>query len=332
MTLSLPRSVLLRLAAGALLAAAHAAWSAEPLRGAGASLPAPVFDAWAEAYGRTTGQAVRYDPLGSGLGIEMAARRQVDFGATDAPLPADGLAADGLRQVPALIGAVVPVVNIAGVAPGKLVLDAAALSAIYRGAIVNWRDPAIAALNPGLSLPDARITVVHRADASGTTWLWSRWLAGRDSAWNAQVGSGTTLAWPVGVEGLGNEGVASLVRRTRAAIGYVGFAYARSHGLSDIALPTRDGAVVRADRASFEAAVAAAHWHVPADLAQSLLDEPGPRSWPIVGASYVLLPGAQATAFFDWALDVGAGIANGLDYVALPADAVALVRGVLAPR
>jgi len=324
---------LLRLAAVALLAAA-VPLAAQPLRGAGASLPAPAYEAWAQAWERATGQAVRYDALGSGLGIELATRRQVDFGATDAPLPPEGLAAAGLRQFPALIGAVVPVVNLAGIAPGRLALDAATLSAIYRGAIVNWRDPAIAALNPGLALPDARITVVHRADASGTTWLWSRWLARHDAAWQANVGSGSTLAWPTGVEGLGNEGVASLVRRTRAAIGYVAYAYASSHALSDVALPARDGPVVRAGRASFEAAVATARWATPEDLAQDLVDQPGPRSWPIVGASYVLLPrdasAPGAAAFFEWALGAGAGVVDRLGYVALPADAVALVRGALA--
>ena len=236
-----------------------------------------------------------------------------------------------------MIGAVVPVVNIAGIAPGRLVLDAATLSAIYRGRIVHWRDPAIAALNPGLALPDARITVVHRADASGSTWLWSRWLSESDAAWHDAVGTGTTLAWPVGSEGLGNEGVASLVQRTRASIGYVAFAYAREHRLSDVALPSHDGPVVRASRAAFESAVAAAHWHSVADLASGLTNEPGAGSWPIVGASYVLVREGSAettrsAAFFSWALDSGAGIANGLGYVALPADVAAIVKQALQGR
>ncbi len=321
----------------ALTTAAHAA---EPLHGAGATFPAPVYAAWAKAYLQASGVPVRYDPIGSGLGIELATKRQVDFGATDAPLSVDQLAAAGLQQFPALIGAVVPVVNIAGIAPGKLALDAAVLSAIYRGRIVNWRDPAIAALNPGLALPDANITVVHRADASGSTWLWSRWLSAADAEWRRTLGVGTTLAWPVGTEGLGNEGVASLVQRTRAAIGYVAFAYAREHHLSDVALPSHDGAVVRASRGSFEAAVGAARWRTPADLEQDLVNEPGAGSWPIVGASFVLVStgddeahGARRVGlFFDWALGAGAGIANELGYVALPAEAAALVRSqVLKP-
>ena len=324
-----------RLTLAIALAAACNAHAAEPVHGAGATFPAPVYDAWAEAYARATGTPVRYDAIGSGLGIELATRGQVDFGATDAPLPADRLAAAGLRQFPAVIGAVVPVVNIAGIAPGRLVLDAPVLSAIYRGRITVWSDPAIAALNPGLALPATRITVVHRADASGSTWLWSRWLAESDPAWRDSLGSGTTLAWPVGAEGLGNEGVASLVQRTRSAIGYVAYAYAREHHLSDVRLPSHDGPVVRAERATFEAAVAAAHWQGTADLAGSLTNEPGARSWPIVGASYVLVRagGAQASrvaAFFDWALGSGSGVVDQLGYVPLPEAAAALVRESLA--
>ncbi len=323
-----------RLALLLAFALACGARAAEPLHGAGATFPAPVYDAWADAWSHASGEPVRYDAVGSGLGIELATRGQVDFGATDAPLPADQLAATGLRQFPAVIGAVVPVINISGIAPGKLVLDAATLSAIYRGRIANWRDPAIAALNPGLSLPDARITVVHRADASGSTWLFSRWLSESDAPWRDALGAGTTIAWPVGAEGLGNEGVASLVQRTRSSIGYVAYAYAREHHLSDVALPAHDGPIVRAERASFEAAVTAAHWHSAADLAGSLTNEPGARSWPIVGASYVLVrPGspeaARVTAFFAWALGSGARVADDLGYVALPADVAALVLASL---
>ena len=313
------------------LTLACGARAAQPLHGAGATFPAPVYEAWAEAYEHASGTPVRYDPVGSGLGIEMASKGLVDFGATDAPLPADQLAAAGLRQFPVVVGAVVPVVNIAGVAPGRLVLDAFAISAIYRGEIVNWRDPAIATLNPGLALPDARITVVHRADASGSTWLWTHWLAETDPFWQKQIGVGATIAWPVGTEGLGNEGVASLVQRTRASIGYVAYAYAREHHLSDVALPSHDGAVVRAGRAAFESALAGAHWHSVDDLTGSLTNGPGAHSWPIVGASYVLvrMSGGElgrVDAFFDWALTSGSGIANGLGYVALSPEVVALVR------
>ncbi len=322
--------MLARLSMTLSLAIACGARAAEPLHGAGATFPAPVYEAWAEAYAKASGTTVRYDPVGSGIGAELAANGQVDFGASDVPLPADRLAAGGLRQFPVVIGAVVPVVNIAGIAPGSLVLDAFAMSAIYRGEIVNWRDPAIAALNPGLALPDARITVVHRADASGSTWLWTHWLSESDPYWQKEIGAGTTVAWPVGTEGLGNEGVASLVQRTRAAIGYVAYAYARAHHLSDVALPSHDGPVVRASRHAFEAAVAGAHWHGVADLVGSLTNGPGVHAWPIVGASYVLVRAdaasqARVNAFVGWALTSGPAIATDLGYVALPPDVVALV-------
>lgn len=326
-------TILARLRPLLALAASACAHAAEPLHGAGATLPAPVIEAWAQSWSRDKGTPVRYDPIGSGLGLELASRGQIDFGVTDAPLSPERLAATGLRQFPIVIGAVVPVINLRGIAPGRLVLDAAVLSAIYRGRIVNWQDPAIAALNPSLALPDARITVVHRADASGSTWLWSRWLSESDASWRAELGSGTTLAWPVGAEGLGNEGVASLVQRTRAAIGYVAYAYAREHHLSDVAVPSHDGPVVRAGRGAFEAAVAAAGWHAPSDLAGGLTNEPGAGSWPLVGASYVLLPTTgdvrRANAFFGWALTSGAAAANDLGYVALPADVAKLVKHAL---
>ena len=329
--MSLAHRICLAVAVALALASRPTAQAAEPLHGAGATFPAPVVEAWADAWTAASGTPLRYDPIGSGLGIELVVKGQVDFGVTDAPLPAERLAAASLRQFPVVIGAVVPVINVAGIAPGKLALDAATISAIYRGRIANWRDPAIAALNPGLALPDARITVVHRADASGSTWLWSRWLSESNPAWEASLGTGTTLAWPVGDAGLGNEGVASLVQRTRASIGYVAFSYARAHHLSDVALPSHDGPVVRAGRASFEAALAAAPWRSVDDLARGLTNAPGTRSWPIVGASYVLVPrdGARAAdvdAFVTWAWTSGHSIADELGYVALPAEAVKIVQ------
>jgi phosphate transport system substrate-binding protein len=244
-----------------------------------------------------------------------------------------------------VIGAVVPVVHLPGIGPGALRLDASTLSAIYRGRVGRWDDAALAALNPGLALPSTRITTVHRADASGTTWLFSGWLARADAAWDRAPGRGTTLAWPPGdntAAGTGNEGVASLVQRTRAAIGYVEYAYARRHGLADVALPAHDGPVVRASRASFEAAVASARWRDATDLEQPLVDAPGTQSWPIVGASYVLVPARPTSSarpdpertravlrFFRWALAEGGAAAGELDYVALPAPARRLVDRLL---
>jgi phosphate transport system substrate-binding protein len=213
------------------------------------------------------------------------------------------------------------------------------LAAIYRGRVRRWNDPAIAALNPDLALPAANITAVHRTDASGTTFLLSRYLAANDPGWRAELAIGTTLAWPAGVRdaaGEGNEGVASLVQRTRWSIGYVEHAYARRHGLADVVLPAHDGPPVRASRESFEAAAAAAHWRAPADLEQSLVDEPGAASWPIVGASFVLVPddsqaprSKEAMEFFRWALSEGDAAAAELGYVPLPAPARALVDGIM---
>jgi phosphate transport system substrate-binding protein len=311
----------------------------QPLHGAGATFPAPVYERWATDWQAQGGAMVRYDPVGSGAGIERAKAGAVDFGASDVPLSAGDLQQSRLLQFPAVIGGVVPVANVPGIGPGRLHLDATTLSAIYRGAIRHWDDPAIAALNPHLSLPSLNITAVHRQDASGTTALFSRWLTLGDAAWRQSIGTAPTLAWPQDVNdaaGAGNEGVASLVQRTRAAIGYVEFAYARRHALSDVMLPSHEGTPVRASRASFESAVAAARWRDARDLDQSLVDEPGAASWPIVGASFILVPAAadatrrtEVLRFFRWALQHGDAAAAALDYVGLPAPARRIVDETL---
>jgi phosphate transport system substrate-binding protein len=334
----LRRRALLALPLAAAIPSVRAAGdAAAPLRGAGATFPAPLYQRWAEAYRANRGTPVQYEAVGSGQGIARVERGEVDFGATDAPLSREALARAGLLQFPVVIGGVVPVINVAGIAPGRLRLDAGVLSGIYRGRIKRWNDAAIAALNPGLALPEANITAVHRADASGTTFLWSRWLAARDADWRAAPGSGTTLAWPTGVNdaaGIGNEEVASLVQRTRWSIGYVEYAYARRHRLADAMLPTGDGAFVRATHANFEAAIAGARWRDAIDLEQSFADHPVPHGWPIVGASFVLVPRegtrtGDVLRFFRWALAEGGDAATDLDYVALPAAAVRLVEDML---
>jgi phosphate transport system substrate-binding protein len=326
----------------AAVSAAHAQSPAMPatLHGAGATFPAPVYERWAAQWQAEGGVGVTYDPVGSGAGIERAKAGSVDFGASDIPLSTPDLEQSRLLQFPAVIGGVVPVANVPGIGAGQLHLDAATLSAIYRGAIKRWDDPAIAALNPHLTLPSLNITAVHRQDASGTTALFSRWLTLGDAAWRQSIGTATMLDWPAGVNdaaGAGNEGVASLVQRTRAAIGYVEFAYARRHALSDVTLPSHDGPTVRASRATFESAVGAAHWRDARDLDQSLVDEPGAASWPIVGASYILVPStgeaprrAGVLKFFRWALQRGDTAATELDYVSLPASIKRIVDQTLA--
>jgi phosphate transport system substrate-binding protein len=305
------------------------------LHGAGATFPAPVYAAWGRAYQQAAGVAVAYEPVGSGAGVARIAAGEVDFGASDARLAAAELQRLGLLQFPAVIGGVVPVVNLAGLPPGALRLDGAVLADIYLGRLHKWNDPAIAALNPGLALPNAHITVVHRSEPSGTTFLWSDFLGRTSPAWAGRFGTAAaTLDWPVGVGGIGNEGVASSVQRTRWAIGYVEFAYAQAHHLAMASVRNREGRFVTAGRPAFEAAAAAAHWQQPSDLDQLLTWQPGLDSWPITGSSFVLLPAnadgrCAVAAFFDWAWRHGRDSADELGYAALPEPALALVRHAL---
>jgi phosphate transport system substrate-binding protein len=317
-------AVLPALAPGTALAA--------DLEGAGATFPAPLYARWAQAYQRATGLDIRYDAIGSGAGIERIEGRRVDFAATDAPLTEERLRASGLMQFPATIGGVVPVVNIAGVAPGQLKLSGPVLGDIYLGRIVKWNDPAITALNPGLGLPAQNITVVHRSDASGTTFLLSDWLSKLSEPWRTRMGSASVLSWPagIGVGAVGNEGVASFVQRTRVSIGYVEYAYAKSHRLSPVSLINREGRFVQPDSASFAAAAASVDWRSAPGFRQVLTDRPGAASWPIAGASFILLRtdpddaqrSRRAMQFFEWALTRGQAEAEALGYVPLPAELV----------
>jgi phosphate transport system substrate-binding protein len=304
------------------------------IRGAGATFPAPVYAAWAAAYLRESGVGIAYDAVGSGAGIDRIERGGADFGATDAPLPQDELERHGLVQFPMVVGGVVPVINISGIKPGQLKLTGEAIADIYLGTIRKWNDARIAALNPDLKLPDANITVVHRSDASGSSLLWTDYLARASASWRTQVGSSLRPNWPAGVGGDGNEGVAAYVQRTRFAIGYVEYAFARAHRLSDAALRNRDGNYVQARRTAFRAAAAAADWTATPLVHQLPTDQPGAASWPVTGASFILLPTAAAQAahtraaqqFFDWALQHGEPIAANLDYDTLPHAAIEAVR------
>ena len=313
---------------------AHSDAAGVVIRGAGATFPFPIYSQWAAQYREETGTQVDYEPVGSGAGVERIEHDQVDFGASDAPLSAEQLRRIGAIQFPAVIGGVVPVIHIAGIRSGELRLSGAVLAQIYLGRIRRWNDPQIVALNPTLSLPNANITVVHRADASGTSFLWSDYLSQSSPDWKSTMGTATALAWPVGVAGVGNEGVASYVQRTRFAIGYVEFAYAKQHNLAYCALRNRDGLFVQPGRASFAAAANAAQWTSDADLAQVLTNQSGPDTWPVTGASFVLLrprsgqPGrsSEVVRFFDWAFSHGGAAAARLEYTQLPEAAVALIR------
>jgi phosphate transport system substrate-binding protein len=304
------------------------------ITGAGATFPAPVYLEWAAAYEASGGARVSYAPVGSGEGIRQIREHRVDFGASDAPLTADELTAAGLMQFPAVVGGVVPVINIRGIKPGQLKLSGAVLAQIYLGKVRKWNDAAIVALNPGLTLPNTNITVVHRSDPSGSTLLWTDFLSRSSLQWRTAVGASLTPRWPTGTGGVGNEGVAAYVQRTRFALGYVEYIYGRQHNLSDVALQNRAGRFVRAGREAFRSAVAASSWNFTATSQQLPTDQPGTESWPVTGASFILVATSpehsvntgEVLRFFDWALRHGEPIADKLDYAPLPPSVLDSVR------
>jgi phosphate transport system substrate-binding protein len=327
-----------RLMSSGLVAAAAAlsfnAASAVDITGAGATFPYPIYAKWAEAYKKATGTGLNYQSIGSGGGIKQIKARTVDFGASDMPLPAAELDKEGLTQFPAIMGGVVPVLNVEGIKPGQLKMTGAVLGAIYTGKITKWNAPEIAALNQGVTLPNTEITVVHRADGSGTTFLWTDYLSKASPEFKAAAGSGTAVKWPVGVGGKGNEGVAANVQRVKGAIGYVEYAYAKKNNIAYTQLQNHDGQFVQPDDASFKAAAANADWAKTPGMAVVLTDQPGKNVWPITGASFILMhktqadpaKGKEVLKFFDWAFKDGGAMAAELNYVALPAPVIKLVQ------
>ena len=333
-----------RLIASALLACAAfataAAGAVDQLSGAGSTFIYPVLAKWASAYHRETGVKVNYQSIGSGGGIRQIQKRTVDFGASDAPLEAGALAEAGLVQFPVVVGGVVPVVNVPGIGPGEMRLSGGLLADIFLGKVRRWDDPRIAAENPGLKLPGRRITVVHRADGSGTTWIFSNYLSKVSAEWKSKVGFGKSLAWPTGVGGKGNEGVAAYVRRIKGAIGYVEFAYALQNRMSHVRLRNRAGRYVEPSIESFQAAAANADWARAEGFHVILTDQPGEATWPVSGATFVLVPARPrrpertraVLAFFDWVYRKGADMAVALHYVPIPDEVAALVRRTWAER
>jgi len=315
---------------------ASAAASAVDITGAGATFPYPVYAKWAEAYKAKTGSGMNYQSIGSGGGIKQIKAKTVDFGASDAPLKPDELEKEGLVQFPAVMGGVVPVVNIAGIKPGEIKLTGRVLADIYLGKIKKWSDPVIADLNKGLKLPDADITVVNRSDGSGTTFIFTNYLSKVSPEWKDKVGSATSVSWPAptGAGGKGNEGVASFVQRLKASIGYVEYAYAKQNKLTFTLLQNREGQFVAPDDKSFQAAAAGADWKNAPGFYEILTDEPGKASWPITGATFILMHKSQANVdkakevlkFFDWAYRDGDMLALGLDYIPIPDAVVKLVQ------
>jgi len=303
--------------------------SAADITGAGATFPAPIYGKWAEAYKRETGVGLNYQAIGSGGGIKQITAKTVDFGATDKPLKADQLAQLGLIQFPAVMGGVVPVVNLPGVNPGQLKLSGDVLAKIYLGEIKRWSDPAIAGLNGGLRLPNLPITVVHRSDGSGTTFVFTSYLTMKNGGWATKVGSNDAVEWPTGQGGKGNDGVSAFVRQTPGSIGYVEYAFAKQNHLTFTQLQTRDGTFVEPVAANFAAAAAKADWaHTPGgSFYMLILDKPGADSWPITAATFILVykhqdnpaKGQDVLKFFDWAYKHGDQLAEQLDYIPLPA-------------
>jgi phosphate transport system substrate-binding protein len=305
---------------------------AQDITGAGATFPAPIYAKWADAYNKATGARMNYQSVGSGAGIKQIKSKTVDFGASDMPLKDDELAKDGLVQFPTVIGGVVPVVNIKGLAPGQIRLTGQVLGDIYLGKITRWNDAALTALNPGVPLPDAAIAVVRRADGSGTSFIFTNYLAKVNAEWKAKVGEGTAVNWPTGAGGKGNEGVAAFVQRLPNSIGYVEYAYVKQNKMTYTLLKNQAGTFVAPDDANFKAAAAGAEWSK--SFYQILTEQPGKDAWPLTGATFILMyknqekpaTASAALKFFEWAFTQGDAMASDLEYVALPANVKDLVR------
>lgn len=305
---------------------------AQDVTGAGATFPAPIYAKWADAYNKATGVRINYQSVGSGAGIRQIKAKTVDFGASDMPLKDEELAKDGLVQFPTVIGGVVPVVNIKGIAPGQVKLTGAVLADIYLGKITKWNDAALTALNPGVPLPDAAIAPVARADGSGTTFIFTNYLSKVSPEWKEKVGEGTTVKWLAGTAGKGNEGVAAFVQRLPNSIGYVEYAYVKQNKMNYVQLKNKDGQWVQPSDDAFKAAAAGADWNKT--FYQITTEQPGKAAWPLTNPTYILMYKSQdkaasasaALKFFEWAYANGDKMADDLDYVPLPATVKDLVR------
>lgn len=327
------KKMLASLVIGATATMAASAFAAT-VTGAGATFPYPVYASWAQEYKKATGNSVNYQSVGSSAGIKQIKAKTVDFGASDMPLKAEELDAAGLMQFPAIMGGVVTIVNLPGVQPGQLKLTGPVVADIYLGKIKQWNAPQIAALNPGVKLPASEITVVYRADGSGTSFLFTDYLSKTSPAFKAGIGAGSTVKWATGVGGKGNEGVAANVQRIKGAIGYVEWAFAKKNKISHTQLKNKDGVFLQPDDEAFKAAAASAEWTKTPGFGIVLTDQAGKASWPITGVSYILMHKSQADAakgkealkFFDWAFKNGDAAATALDYVPMPDSVTKLVN------
>ena len=322
-----------KIIAAVLISLTGVAFSAD-LTGAGATFPYPIYAKWAEAYKAATGIGLNYQSIGSGGGIRQIKAKTVDFGASDMPLKQEDLDKEGLMQFPAIIGGVVPVVNLEGVEPGQLKLTADVITGIHLDKITKWNDKAIAELNPGVALPAINITVVHRADGSGTTFIWTNYLSKANAEFAKAVGEGSAVKWPTGVGGKGNEGVAANVQRVKGAFGYVEYAYAKKNKIAYAQLKNRDGNFVQPSDDSFKAAAAGADWANAPGMYLLLTNQTGKDSWPATGASFIIMHRQQADAltgrailkFFDWSYKNGGKMSEELEYVHMPQSVIKLVQ------
>ncbi|MDT3719018.1 MULTISPECIES: phosphate ABC transporter substrate-binding protein PstS [Pseudomonas] len=324
-------SLSLLLSAFCLSTAAHAV----DVTGAGSSFVYPVLSKWSQTFSEKTGNRINYQSIGSGGGIAQIKAATVDFGATDAPMSTEDLQKGGLGQFPTIIGGIVPVVNVEGIEPGKLKLDGPLLAKIFMGEVKTWNDPAIAALNPGLKLPDSAITVVRRSDGSGTSYNFTNYLAKVSPEWKEKFNFGTTVNWPVGVGGKGNEGIAAYVKQIKGSIGYVEYAYALTNKMSHVQLKNAAGNFVQPDAKSFQAAAATADWKSAKDFNLLMTNAPGADAWPITATTWIVMykepkneeRSKVAFDFFKWSLENGQKEASALDYVPVPDALVKQIEG-----
>jgi len=304
------------------------------INGAGATFPYPIYSKWAYEYKALSGVGLNYQSIGSGGGIQQIAAKTVDFGASDAPRKGEELQGRGQIQFPMVMGGVVPIVTLDGIGPNQLKLTGDVLANIYMGKITKWNDPQITKLNPGLKLSDVEITVIHRADGSGTTWIFTNYLDKVSKAWHEKVGSDTSVNWPVGLGGKGNEGVASYVKQVPGGIGYVEYAYAKQNKMATVQLQNKDGEFVIPTMAAFQSAAANADWTKADHFYVVLTDQPGKESWPIAGATFIIIYKNQTNmdqaktmlAYFDWCYRKGGKLAEDLDYIPMPKSVVDLVE------
>jgi phosphate transport system substrate-binding protein len=304
------------------------------ITGAGATFPFPIYARWAEVYNQETGNRLNYQSIGSSGGIRQIRAKTVDFGATDAPLKGEDLEKDGLVQFPVVMGGVVPVYNVPGVAAGQLKLTGEILADIFNGKVSKWNDAKITQINQGVKLPDASITPVYRSDGSGTTNVFTTYLSQVSASWKSSPGAGSSVQWPVGQGGKGNEGVAALVKQVPNSIGYVEYAYAKQNSIPVAQLQNRNGKFVSPEAKAFQAAAAGADWKSAPGYGISLTNQPGDEAWPITAPTFILVPKTpekpeqvtEALKFFDWAFTKGDQMAIELDYVPLPSQVKDLVR------